>query len=372
VTRKLRVALVHDMIAQYGGSEDVLLELHRMFPDAPLFTAVFDPTRNRAKFNHIEMRTSFIQHIPLLGPNYEAAVPLLPFAYENFDLRGFDLILSSCHACSKGVIPPPGALHVSYCYTPIRYAWSHREDYLARIPLRRILSPLARVMLGRLRQWDYIAAQRVDTFVTVSEVVRKRIATYYRRESEVVHCPIDLDRFHLTDSRQGPGGPYLVVSRLVQYKRTEVAVEACTRLGLPLIVIGHGPEMGRLRRIAGPNVRFLGEVDDRELELAYRDCRALIYTPEEDLGLAPIEAMASGRPVLALDAGGARETVQPGITGELYEDAGVDGLIDALQRFKPESYSPLACRARAEEFSPSRFRAKIRTILERELGQALP
>jgi glycosyltransferase involved in cell wall biosynthesis len=359
------------MIAQYGGSEDVLLELHRMFPDAPLYTAVFDPSRNRDKFTQIQIRTSFIQHIPLLGPNYEAAVPLLPFAYENFDLRGFDLVLSSCHACSKGVIPPPGALHVSYCYTPIRYAWSHREDYLARIPLRPVLSPVARVMLGRLRQWDYIAAQRVDTFIAASEVVRKRIAKYYRRQSEVVHCPINLDRFRLTDSPDGTGGPYLVVSRLVQYKRTEVAVEACTRLGLPLIVIGQGPEMSRLQRMAGPKVRFLGEVEDRQLELAYRDCRALIYTPEEDLGLAPIEAMASGRPVLALNAGGARETVLPGVTGELYEDAGVEGLVEALQRFRPESYSPATCRARAEEFSPSRFRAKIRVILERELGRAL-
>jgi len=360
------------MIAQYGGSEEVLLELHRMFPDAPLYTAVFNPSRNRAKFAQIDIRTSFIRHIPFLAPNYEAAVPLLPLAYENFDLRGFDLVLSSCHACSKGVIPPAQALHVSYCYTPIRYAWSHREDYLARIPLRPILSPVARVMLGRLRQWDYIAAQRVDSFITVSEAVRERIAKYYRRESEVVPCPINLDRFHFDGQPLATAGPFLVVSRLVHYKRTEVAVEACTRLGLPLIVIGQGSEMDGLRKLAGPSVRFLGEVNDRDLEEAYRDCRALIYTPEEDLGLAPIEAMATGRPVLALNAGGAKETVLPGITGELYEDAGVDALVEALQRFHPETYDPAMCRARAEEFSPSQFRTKIRAILERELGCALP
>jgi glycosyltransferase involved in cell wall biosynthesis len=342
-----------------------------MFPDAPIYTAVFDPSRNREKFAQIELRTSFIQRIPLLGPNYEAAVPLLPFAYENFDLRGFDLVLSSCHACSKGVIPPPDALHVSYCYTPIRYAWSHREDYLARLPMRPILSPVARILLGRLRGWDYIAAQRVDSFITVSEVVRTRISKYYRRESEVVYCPVNLDRFHPNDSPRGAEGPYLVVSRLVQYKRTEVAVEACTRLGLPLIVIGQGSEMSRLRRLAGPTVRFLGEVTDRELEQAYRDCRALIYTPEEDLGLAPIEAMASGRPVLALNAGGAKETVLPGVTGELYDDSGVEGLVYALERFQPKSYEPAMCRTRAEEFSPNRFRAKIRAILERELGHAV-
>jgi len=295
----------------------------------------------------------------------------MPSAFESFDLRGFDLVLSSTHACSKGVLPTADALHVCYCYTPIRYAWSHREDYLARAPLRPLVSPIARLMLGRLRRWDYIAAQRVDSFITVSEVVRKRIAKYYRRESEVVYCPVDLDRFRMNGPTRGAASPHLVVSRLVQYERTEVAVEACTRLGLPLIVIGQGPEMSRLRRLAGPSVRFLGQVDDHELELAYRNCRALIYTPEEDLGLAPLEAMASGRPVIALNAGGAKETVLPSVTGEFYNDAGVEPLIDALQSFRPENYDPALCRARAEEFSPTRFRTKIQTILERELGQAL-
>jgi glycosyltransferase involved in cell wall biosynthesis len=226
-------------------------------------------------------------------------------------------------------------------------------------------------MLERLRGWDYIAAQRVDSFITCSRTSQQRIAKYYRRDSEIVYCPIDLDRFRLNGTPPRTSGPYLVVSRLVQYKRTEIAVEACTRLGLPLTVIGQGPEMGRIKRLAGPSVRFLGEVDDRQLEQAYRDCRALIFTPEEELGLAPIEAMASGCPVLALNAGGARETVVPGVTGELYDDAGVDALVDALEHFRPDSYDPARCVARAEEFSPSTFRAKIQAILERELGQSL-
>jgi glycosyltransferase involved in cell wall biosynthesis len=342
-----------------------------MFPDAPVFTAIFNPSRGRARFQDLQLRTSFLQGMPRLGRYYEAVVPLLPLAYENFDLRGFDLVLTSSHSCSKGVIPPADALHVCYCHTPMRYAWSHREEYLERVPMKPLVSPIARLVLARMRRWDFIAAQRVDHYIANSQTVRRRIAKYYRRDSEVVYPPVDLARFTVSPLPPSSDNPYLVVSRLVQYKRVEVAVEACTRLGLPLTVIGDGPESTRLRRLAGPTITFLGEVDDRMIESAYRSCRALIFTADEDFGIVPLEAMACGRPVLALNKGGATETVIDGVTGILYEDAGVEALVEALRAFRSTDFNPAACRARAEEFSVSQFHCGVKTILERELGRSL-
>ena len=364
---KLRVAIIHDLLVSYGGSEQVLLDLHQMFPDAPIYTTVFDPSRLPARFANLDVRSSFLQHIPSISRNYGAIVPLMPRAFKSFDLRGYDLVLSSAHAFAKAVIAPPDALHVCYCYTPLRYAWSHQEEYLAGMPMR----PLGRMVLARLRKWDYAASRRVNRFIAISENVRDRIAKYYGRESDVVYPAVNLSRFHTASGRDRIDDSFLVVSRLFSYKRVDAAVEACTRLGLPLKVIGRGPELARLRGIAGPTVRFLGEADDQTLESEYRGCRALLFTSDEDFGLVPLEAMASGRPVLALNRGGARETVVAGVTGRFYEDTGVEALIDALKTFRPDDFDPLACRLRAEEFSIGRFRCGIETVIERELGRDL-
>jgi glycosyltransferase involved in cell wall biosynthesis len=368
---ELRVALVHDLLVSYGGSEQVLFELHRMFPHAPIYTTVFDPSRLPARFANLDVRSSFLQHIPSLSRNYGAIVPLMPFAFKRFDLRGYDLVLSSAHAFSKAVIVPPGALHVCYCHTPLRYAWSHQEEYLASMPMRQVLDPVGRMVLAQLRRWDYAASRGVDRYIANSENVRSRIARYYGRDSDVVYCAVNLSRFRAVTGSERLGDAFLVVSRLFAYKRVEVAVKACTRLGLPLHVVGRGPELSRLRRIAGPTVRFLGELDDQTLELEYRRCRALLFTADEDFGLVPLEAMASGRPVLALNSGGAMETVVAGVTGQFYEDAGVEALIETLQRFRPDDFDPHECRKRAEEFSVHRFRCGIEAVLVRELGRDL-
>ena len=371
MTDSLRVALVHDLLVSYGGSEQVLLDFHQMFPNAPIYTTIFDKSRLPPRFAKLPIRTSFLQNVPSLSKNYGAIVPLMPLAFSRFDLRGYDLVLSNSHAFSKSVTVLPGAHHVCYCYTPLRYAWSHQEEYIDGIPLKPLLAPAARLVLGRFRKWDYAASKRVDRFIAISMNVQQRIARYYGRESDVVYPAIDLSRFRAGGrDRDGDGG-FLVVGRLFSYKRVHTAVQACTRLRLPLKVIGRGPELSRLREMAGPTVQFLGEVDDATLETEYRSCRALLFTADEDFGLVPVEAMASGRPVLALNLGGARETVLPGRTGELYEDAGTDALVDALQRFQPDDFDPQACRARAEEFSVDRFRSGITAVLERELGRPL-
>jgi glycosyltransferase involved in cell wall biosynthesis len=368
---KPRVALVHDLLVSYGGSEQVLFELHQMFPEAPIYTTVFDPSRLPPRFADLDVRGSFLQRVPSLSRNYGAIVPLMPMAFRAFDLGGYDLVLSSAHAFSKAVIKPRGALHVCYCYTPLRYAWSHQEEYLARIPARALLGPVGRLVLERLRRWDYTASRGVDRYIAISENVRDRIAKYYGRESDVVYPPVNLSRFRVSPGPGPEADSFLVVSRLFSYKRVDAAVEACTRLRLPLKVIGRGPELTRLRKIAGPTVRFLGEIDDRTLESEYRDCRALLFTSDEDFGLVPIEAMASGKPVLALNRGGARETVVAGVTGQFYEDEGVEALIQALQSFRPDDFDSRACRERAEEFSVERFRCGIQAVLERELGREL-
>jgi len=368
---KLKVALVHDLLVSYGGSEQVLFELHQMFPEAPVYTTIFDPSRLPPRFAVLDVRHSFLQRVPSLSRNYAAIVPLMPLAFKAFDLRGYDLVLSSAHAFSKAVIAPSGALHVCYCYTPLRYAWSHQDEYLARVPVRILLEPVGRMVLERLRKWDYAASQGVDRYIAISENVRDRIAKYYGRDSDVVYPPVNISRFVPNPGQVRGGESFLVVSRLFSYKRVDAAVEACTRLKLPLKVIGRGPELARLRRMAGPTVRFLGEVDDQTLEAEYRDCRALLFTSDEDFGLVPLEAMASGRPVLALNRGGARETVVAGVTGQFYEDAGLEALIQALQSFRADDFDPGDCRRRAEEFSVERFRCGIEAVLQRELGRDL-
>jgi glycosyltransferase involved in cell wall biosynthesis len=339
-----------------------------MFPQAPVFTAVCDMTRLPPRFAELDVRTSFLQRVPFSRRRYDAIVPLMPFAFENFDLRGFDLILSSSHACAKGVIPPPSAQHICYCHTPMRYAWTHQQDYLARAPVRPLTAPLARVILTWLRQWDFTSAQRVDHYIANSQNVRQRIAKFYRREADVVYPPVEVDRFPAATSVASTSAPYLVVGRLTEYKRVEVAVAACNKLRLPLRVIGRGPELKRLSRLAGPTITFEGEIGDAELSAAFRSCRALIFTADEDFGMVPVEAMASGRPVIALGLGGVTESVVAGVTGEFYADGGVDPLIDALEKFRPEDYSPQSCRDRAIEFSPERFRDGAHAVIARFLG----
>jgi glycosyltransferase involved in cell wall biosynthesis len=364
----LRVALVHDLLLSYGGSEQVILELHRMFPEAPIYTTIYDPTRLPERFGRLPVRSSSLKRVPLLRRYYAAMVPLMPRAFERFDLGEVDLVISSSHAFAKAVNVPRGALHVCYCHTPLRYAWSHQEEYLASMPMRTLLKPAARFTLERLRRRDYATSQRVDTYIANSKNVQQRIRDYYGRPADVVNPPVDLERFAVTPPAS-PDAPFLVVGRLFAYKRIDAAVRACTSLGLPLRVVGRGPELRRLRSLAGPSVQFLGEVDDAELQRQYRECRALLFTADEDFGIVPLEAMATGRPVLALNAGGARETVVAGSTGEFYGNSGVNGLIQALRAFEPDRYDPAACRQRAEEFSAEAFRAGVNAVLERDLGR---
>jgi lipopolysaccharide/colanic/teichoic acid biosynthesis glycosyltransferase/glycosyltransferase involved in cell wall biosynthesis len=362
-----RIAILHDYLVHVRGGERVLAALHRRYPSADVFTLVYDRAGLPAGYGVIPAHTSFIQHLPLARRHFRAYLPLYPLAAARLDVRGYDLVISSSSAWVHGARTNPLARHICYCHTPFRFAWNERDtaagaEALIPAPLARALGPL----LASIRARDLAAAHQVDHFVANSHVVRERIARYYGRESTVIHPPVDLDRFQ-------PGEPveefYLIVSALVPYKRVDLAVRAFTRLGLPLVVAGDGPERRALQRMAGPSVRFVGRVPDAELSALYARCRALIFTANEDFGITPLEAQAAGRPVLAFGAGGALETVVAGATGAFFPAQDADTLADAVRAFDPDAYDPAAIRRHACEFGEARFAAEFHAYLTDRLEQ---
>lgn len=357
----MRVALVHDWLNQMGGAEQVLEVLVDMFPAAPVYTSIYDPRRMPPAYRQWDIRTSWMNRLPGVTSHHLWFLPLYPLAFESFDLRGYDLVISNKSAFAHAVITPPETVHICYCLTPTRFLWQY-PAYRERESINRLLDFLLQPILTWQRQFDRLAADRVDYFIAISREVQARIRKYYRRESAIIHPPVDTERFVPCNSP--PGDYYLVVSRLVPYKRVDLAVTACTRLGLPLVVVGEGRDRKNLERMAGPTVRFLGRVSDDELVRLMQGARALIFPGREDFGLAPVEAMACGRPVIAYAAGGALDTVIPGETGEFFYNQTPEALMEVLQAFDPSRYDPAACRARAEMFATSVFRQKLMAFVD--------
>jgi glycosyltransferase involved in cell wall biosynthesis len=372
----VRVALVHDWLTGMRGGERCLEAICELFPDADLFTLLHVPGLVSPIIEQRRITTSFLQRLPGAARHYRHYLPLMPAAVGHFDLRGYDLVVSSSHCVAKGARPAPGALHVCYCFTPMRYVWDRYDDYVgdhASLPARLALPLLA----PALRAWDRSASRRVQHFVAISEHVRARVRRCYGRDATVIYPPVDVQRFELAD---GPDGDfYLVVSALVPYKRIDLAVLAAGALGRRLLVVGTGPEEVRLRALAGPTVEFLGRRSDADVARLYRACRAVLFPGCEDFGIVPLEAMAAGRPVIALKAGGALETiVPPGSevppTGLFFEEQSVAALAAAIRRFEAEAerFHPKALRARAELFNGERFRTAMRSYLETRLAELRP
>jgi glycosyltransferase involved in cell wall biosynthesis len=357
-----RVALVHDFLVDVRGAERVFLALCDMFPDADLFTAVYDEEGTERRFAHRCVRTSFLQALRPSSRTFRTLLPLYPSAMESLDLRGYDLVLSSSSAWAHGVIPAEGAVHVCYCHNPFRYAWNAREDTLAA------RGPVGRAALGlvfqRWRQWDWIAAQRVDAYLANSETTRGRIARYFGREATVVHPPVETARF----APGTVGDAYVVLSELMAHKRIDVAVRAFNALRRPLVVVGDGPDLRRLERLAGPTVTFTGRVSDQEAAARLAAARALVVTATEEFGIAAVEAQAAGRPVIALADGGVRETVIAGETGTFYDRPEPDALAAAVAAFDPLSVDPEACTRNAERFDVAHFRHGVRAVVDRALA----
>ena len=335
----MRVAIVHDYLNQAGGAERVVAALHRMYPDAPVFTTLLDADVVGEPLASADVRVSWMQRLPGWRRHFKAYLPLYPFAVRSFDLAGFDLVISSSSAWAKGVRVPDGAVHVCYCYTPMRWAWSF-DDYVGRSELGPVARAAAGLVMGALRWWDVRSSRGVHRFVAISTEVAARIRRTYGRESDVVFPPVGVERFR---ADVPPEDFFLVVSRLNSYKRIDLAVAACTALGVPLVVVGDGPHRAALERLAGPTVRFTGRLGDGEVARLFERCRALILPGAEDFGLTPLEANAAGRPVVAFGAGGALDTVVPGALVALREAGkarpdqflgGIDGEPEAVAEIK--------------------------------------
>ncbi len=356
----LRVAIIHYWLVGMRGGEKVLESLCRMFPDADIFTHVYVPGQISPVITRHKVRTTSIARLPLASRMYQKYLPLMPRALEGLDLRGYDLVISSEAGPAKGVIAPPDALHLCYCHSPMRYIWDQYHVYREQsgFMTRQFMSLVA----PRLRLWDAVSAARVDGFVANSAHVAKRIEKYWRRPAEVVFPPVAVEEFAPVAAGER-GGFYLWAGELASYKRPDIAIDAFTRMGKPLFVIG-GPGKAEkaLKRRAGKNVRFLGRVPFDTLRQYLASCKALIFPGEEDFGMVPVEAMASGRPVIAYGRGGALETVKDGHTGLLFKDQSVEGLIAAVQRFeaeKLEDLDPAALVRHAAQFNEAAFTAGI-------------
>src|SRR5919197_922823 len=353
-----RVALVHDFLLDLRGAERVFAAICDAWPDADVYTAIYDEQGTEGRFADRAPRTSFLQGLRPTHRTFRVLLPLYPHAIESLDLRGYDIVISSSSAWSHGVLVDPGAVHVCYCHNPFRYAWSEREATLrARGPLLR---PALGVLLNRWRQWDWIAAQRVDRYVANSHLTASRVHRYLCRDATVLHPPVEIERF-----RPGAvGDHYLVLSELMAHKRLDVAIRAFNALGLPLVVVGDGPEARRLARLAGPAVQFRGRLPDPAVAELLRSCRALVIPAAEEFGIAAVEALASGRPVLAADGGGVSESVEAGVTGAFFAGGDARALIDCRRRLDAPAVDPAACVAAAQRFRPERFQAALRRIVD--------
>jgi glycosyltransferase involved in cell wall biosynthesis len=348
--RQPTTALIHDFLVSVRGADRVFLEMCDLWPDADVFTPVYNEHGTEGRFAGRNIHTSFLQRLQPTARTFRALLPLYPAAIESFDLSGYDLVISSSSAWAHAVICDERAVHVSYCHNPFRYAWNERHRTLAE---RK--NPVSRAALSRLfrhwREWDWIAAQRVDRYVTNSRTTQARIKAYFGRDSRIIYPPVATERFR----PQPVASHYLVLSELVSHKQIDVAVEAFNRLRRPLVIAGGGPDARRLKRLAGPTIRFAGRVSDVEAERLLATCQALVVTTGEEFGIAAVEAQAAGRPVIARAAGGLLENVIDGVTGSLW-DGGPDELAAAVSGFDPAAVDQQACMDNARRFDASVFR----------------
>lgn len=358
----MRVALIHDYLNQYGGAERVLEAFCEIYPDAPIYTLIYDPKKMRGAFLDKKIQTSFLQKIPFAKSKHRIFPLLMPLAIEQFDLSDYDIILSDSASFAKGVITRPETLHICYCHTPPRYAWDDSHKYIEEFGMPGIIKKLVPFFMNYIRLWDREAALRVDKFICNSNFVAKRIKKYYNREAKVIHPPVDAKEF--VPGRKTENF-FLMVGRLLPYKRFDIAVQAFNKLGKPLKIIGDGPERKKLEKIAKKNIEFLGELSGDKLKEYYQNCQALIFPQEEDFGIVALEAMACGRPVIAYHGGGALESVKEGETGIFFNQQTPESLIKAVKSFRADNFDSQKIRKHALKFDKEKFKKKIKNFVEK-------
>jgi len=359
----MKVALIHDHLAQDGGAEKVLKVLAEMFPEAPIFTLLYEKKNTDKYYRHRQIETSIIQKLPGGISHYQWYMPFMPMAVEFFDLSGYDLVISDSSSFAKGVITSSHTLHICYCHTPTRYLWSDTHQYINELKYNKYFKKVISLALNYIRMWDRLAADRVDEYIANSRFVAKRIKKYYKRESTVIYPPVETEQFKISAE---VGDYFLIGGRLAPYKRVDLVVEAFKKINKKLKIYGDGVDLARLKKIAKgySNIEFLGWVDDTAKAELYSRALAFIYPQEEDFGITAVEAMASGRPVIAYRRGGATETVVDGLTGVFFNEQTVASLTEAINNFDNSKFNPEIIKQYAEKFSVVKFKNEIAKYIE--------
>ena len=367
----MKVALVHDYLTQYGGAERVLEVFSEIFPDAPIYTLIYNSKKlhrqtvfkqTNTVFSDKKVITSFLQKIPFAKSKHRIFPLLMPAAIEQFDFSGYDLVLSDSASFAKGIITKPECLHICYCHTPPRYVWDDSHKYIQEFGFSKFVKKLIPFFMSYIRIWDKEASLRVDKFICNSHFVSERIRKYYNKKALVIHPPVDIEMFYPSSTASGKN--FLIVGRLLTYKRFDVAIKAFNKLNEPLTIVGDGPEMKRLKKMANSNIKFLGEVNDQELREHYQSCRALIFPQEEDFGIVALEAMACGKPVIAYRGGGALESIEENETGIFFDKQESESLIEAVAKFKTKNFDSKIIREQALKFSKQKFKEKIKSFIK--------
>lgn len=356
-----RIAIVHDYLNQMGGAERVVGVMHKLFPEAPVFTTIVDRDKLLPELRDAEIKTTWMQHIPNILRDFKLYFWLYPFAVRSINLKNYDIIISSSSAYAKGIRKPKHAVHVCYCHSPMRFAWNF-DGYMENVKVSRLRKMAAKWLTLPLRLWDKSNSKHVDRLIANSSIVKERIGKFYGMESTIIYPPVEVERFSV--SKEEPGDYFLVVSRLASYKKIDLAIEACSRLGRKLLIIGDGDDRKRLEELAGPSVQFLGRRSDEEVVRYMQGCRALLFPGLEDFGITPLEANACGRPVIAFQAGGALDTIKPGLNGLFFSEQSAEDLAEAITTFDKQQWNPHLIREHAETFNERFFIENLLSSLQ--------
>lgn len=362
-----KIAIVCDWLVSRGGAERVIKAISDMFPHAPIYTAIYNKKR-LPEFADREIVTSFIQRLPLAQTKHYAYLPLMPYAFENFDLSKFDIVISSSHSCAKGIITKPQTLHICYCHSPMRYAWDNCHEYFEQFGVPSLLRNRAKKILHELRIWDRLAAERVDSFIANSEHVKKRIWKYYKKDSTVIYPPIETKTFNIKHGALNERY-FLAVGRLTPYKRFDLLIDVFNDLNLPLVIVGTGKDEKNLKKKAGRFITFLGTVPDDELADIYGRAKALVFPQSEDFGIIPLEAMACGKPVIAFGSGGALETIIPGETGLFFYEQTRESLKKTVLEFSAMKWDAEKIRGHCEKFDRAIFEKNLKNFMGERWAQ---